>query len=500
MAGVAALALPQLATAGDVEEQMRLMDERMNQMESQLQATQDELEASKEEVDRQQEMIQKAGIEREAQSGLQKFLSDTQFSGNVAVSWGWNFNNPNPVIQAFDSTTAKGDNARGVDAPRGNSLSPTKGGINAGALGITAPFQSNHNTFQVDQVFLSMKKPATTESRGGFGVDLAWGVSADVNDAVGAAGLGLASGDLSHLYQAYVEYLAPLGPGFNIKAGRFGRLIGAESFREDEKWTITHGLVWAIQPVNHTGLMVSMGFENGLFFDLAAVNSYNNTMKDLDNDKGIMGSFGWQGERFGAKVSGFYGGNVDEHSIFGLVTAGAGPATSSVGTDRDKIGVIDAVFSFTPSDRFAAWLNFDWHTTQKSDNSGVDPMRVYALATAGRFGITESLGFALRYEWMYIENHPFLFCPAGGCAAGDIGPIFAPAGDDPNAQIMSMTGTFDYALTDNLMVRAEGRYDWASADSSPDNFFTSSQVGPGDDDFFTRRDQVLGMVQMLYSF
>jgi hypothetical protein len=505
-AAVAALALPQLATAGDIEEQMRLMNERMAQMEGQLQATKDELDASKDEVARQQELIQKAGLEREAQSGLSKFLSETQFSGNVAVSWGYNFNNPNEPLQTYPvcftgpfpctPVPAGGGNPAGT-APTngfGNLVTPTIGGINGGALGLTAPYHSNHNTFQVDQFLISMLKPATEESRGGFAVDLAWGASADALGLPGGSGdSSLASGDLPHLYQAYVNYLAPIGPGLDVGMGRFATWVGAESFVADENWNVTRGLVFALQPVNHTGIWGAMEFENGFYLKMAGVNGYSNTMKDFDNTKGFLGAIGWKGETLGLKLAGYYGGDIAEHPIFGgtFVTFSADPFITSAGSDRDTIAMIDTVLSFTPSDRFSSWVNFDWYTTDNSDQPAVSSMRVYALAAAGRFAVTEALGFSLRYEFVYVEDHPLVFSPVGPFPGGSF---------TQDGQGMSLTGTFDYALTDNLTVKVEGRYDWAGSQESPDNFFTSSDIGAGDIDYLTKEDQFLGILQMLYSF
>jgi hypothetical protein len=511
VAAVAALALPQSALAGDIEEQMLLMNERMSQMEGQLQATQDELDASKDEVQRQQELIEKAGIEREAQSGLSKFLSETQFSGNVAVSWGYNFRNPNDQSQTYSNDSEKTPSAfpaqgnpRGTELPDVSSVAPTIGGINGGALGLTAPYHSNHNSFQVDQFLFSMVNPATAESRGGFAVELAWGASADGLGLPGSIGFSDdeksftgASGDLPHLYQAYVNYLAPIGPGLEVGMGRFGTFVGAESFRADENWTITRGLVWAIQPVNHTGIWTGMEWENGLFFKLAAVNGYSNTMKDFDNDKGFLGSVGWNGEMFGVTLSGFYGGDVTQHPIFGGGFVGgidAAEFISSSGTQRDSISLVDTVISFTPSDRFQAWINFDWYRSDGSDQAQVNQMDIYALSLAGRFGITERLGLALRYEMLYVEDHPAIFLPQG--------PVFAPGpvGQGRDGTLMSFTTAFDYALTDNLTVRAEGRYDWGNSAHSRDNFFTAADTAPDNDEYFTNSDQFLGIVQMLYSF
>lgn len=503
-AAVAALVLPQLATAGDVEEQLKLMNERMEQMENQLQATKDELDASKDEVARQQELMQKAGIEREAQSGLSKFLSETQFSGNVAVSYSYNFRNPNSPHQTYPVNAPP---ASGVGTlppntfPFGNFSSlvtPTIGGIDGGALGITAPYHTNHNTFQLDQFLLSMYKPATAESRGGFRVDLAWGVSADGLGQPGSNGLpDNASGDYPLLYQAYVDYLAPLGPGLDIGMGRFATWVGAESFRADENWTITRGLVWAIQPVNHTGVWGSMEFENGFFIKLGGVNGYSNTMKDFDNQKGFLGSIGWMGETLGLKLNGYYGGNINEHPLFGISgvfpgAVNADPLITSGGSNQDTIGLLDAVLSFNPSDRFQAWANFDWYTTDGGGQPLLSPTEIYALAVAGRFGITDSTGFTLRYEVIYGQDYPLVF-------DSQFGPTIGGNGNQ-DGTLMSLTGTLDHALTDNLTVRAEGRYDWGRAEQSGDYLFASGHVHAGNVDYFTRSDQFLGLVQMLYSF
>jgi opacity protein-like surface antigen len=329
-------------------------------------------------------------------------------------------------------------------------------------------------------------------------VELAWGASADGLGLPGALSIddesgALASGDLPHLYQAYVNYLAPIGPGLEVGMGRFSTFVGAESFRADENWTITRGLVWAIQPVNHTGIWTGMEWENGFFFKLAAVNGYSNTMKDFDNDKGFLGSAGWNGEMFGVKLNGFYGGDVTQHAIFGAGGAAA-PFVSSSGTQRDSISLIDTVISFTPSDRFQAWLNFDWYRSDGSDQAQVNQMDIYALALAGRFGITERLGLSMRYEMLYIEDHPLLLT--------GVGPIFAPGplGQGRDATLMSFTTGLDYALTDNLTVRAEGRYDWGNTDDGPDAFFVAAETAPINGNYFTRTDQFLGIVQMLYSF
>ena len=190
-------------------------------------------------------------------------------------------------------------------APTGNHV---YGGINSGALGLTAPLHPNNNTFQVDQVWFGMRKPATAESRGGWAVDLVWGVGADNLGTPAASrilsptqrrrirGAGrFATGDLPHLYQAYVEYLAPIGGDILIKMGRFQTLIGAEEFRQDRNYNVTRGLLWALQPENHTGVTVGSDYDNGVTWTVGIANSYSATMADTDHEKTFIGQAGLPG-------------------------------------------------------------------------------------------------------------------------------------------------------------------------------------------------------------
>jgi hypothetical protein len=428
-------------------------------------------------VEAQQEVIQKAGLERQAQSGLSAFLSQTQFEGYVSVSWNWNFRNPDDTAQNGGSNALSGYHP-GV-------------GANAGALGGTAPYHSHHNSIQLDQFFLSMAKPATAESRGGFQVDLAFGEAAEVqangrsiwalpnDDIFGGDDSDVWGFDSPMLYQAYVEYLAPIGNGISIKMGRMETLIGVESFRDDRNWNITRGLLWALQPVNHQGLLVSGKCECGFVWALGAVNGYALTKFDRDNEKAFIGRVGYESEMFSFLVNGYWGGDVSD--LLGSFYAANGPGTSD-----DEIGIIDAILTVDPLENLSAYVNFDYFWTADGDFGGGGPissLSLYGLAAGARLQVTDAMGVALRYDWVVAND--FFF---GG----------------PDATAQEITGTIDYALTDNLTLRLEGRYDWISAQGTPDDFFVASSTprlgGFIDPLSFTSEDQAMALVQMLYRF
>ena len=104
---VAALLVAPVAMADSVEDQLNQMNARMEQLENQLDATQDELDASKDEVERQQGVMEKAGLERQAQSGLSAFYQNVEISGHLAGSWFWNFNDPSDAVMATPTSRAR---------------------------------------------------------------------------------------------------------------------------------------------------------------------------------------------------------------------------------------------------------------------------------------------------------------------------------------------------------------------------------------------------------
>ncbi len=487
---------PRLAAAGDVEEQLRQMNERMAQMEKQLEATNEELEASKERVQDQQALIQGLDADREASSALSKFLSETEFSGIMAASYTYNF---------------KGLNNSGV----GRNLGTTAG-ENGGVTGLTAPHHTNSNNFQVDQLAFRMKKTATPESRAGWGASLVWGSSADSEAersggcfpvAGGTVCSNDATGDLPTLFEAYASYLWDVGGGVKSTLGRYVTPVGAESFFANQNYNVTRGLLWTLQPHNHTGANLSGEFGEAFNWQLGTSNGYDDTMSNPDKHPTFVGSVGYKADTLGFKVNGVYGGDVDEFlapfATYGLIVDGS-DFNSGRERDNDRVGLLDVVATWDPSDKLSTWVNFDYYWTQ--DTGYAQPgspaiqdessLTIYGIAGAGRYAITENTGFSLRYEWLYLKS----------LAQQPFGTSFdtSPGAD---TTLMSLTGTIDHHLTDNLVLSAEARWDRGRGRGS-DDYFVDDVGGYLDDGALNEGDfvpkgknhQVLGIVQLRYDF
>lgn len=413
----------------DVQDQLRAMQDRMAALE-------DELRQEKSRSEEQQQTLERAGLaemdEFSVKSSLSSFIEQTEIGGWVAASYWYNTNN-------IDSDSLKGSNT--------------------GLASQSNPFRPDSNTFQLDQVWFEIFKPATEESRGGFGVELAFGKTADV-----LRGDDDGNGDAPVVYQGYVEYLAPIGPGLNIKAGRFATLIGAEVAQTVYNFNITRGLVYNLmQPINHVGALASMELDNGLDFAVGIANTaVDNLNSDDDDDKAFLWRVGYSADAWSVGVNGLYGGNAGD--------AGAG-------RNGDKTGIVDVVATWDPSEALSMWANFDyvWLDGEKAPG---DPQAV-GIAVAGRYAITEQAGFALRGEYVYSEDD---YIGLGVNSSSD-------------QDLWSITGTLDYLLTENLTARAEVRYEQGDASSAPNDFYFGE--GDGSD---PEKNQVLLGVEMYYRF
>ena len=487
-AAAAIWVVPQFAMAdSDVEAQLKQMNDRMGQLEDQLQATQDELDASSETVERQGAVIEKAGLDRQAKSGLASFYDKVQISGWLAVSYFFNDNNP-------ESAEIENQNlSRGVGW-----------GANTTTTGLVAPFHPDHNSFSVDQLWFEIEKPVTEESRGGFRADLVWGNTASIldfglNRICGSPGatidivqgsdgecIGDSASDFS-LYQAYVQYLTPWGS--TLKAGKFGTLIGYEVTGTIYNFNITRGLVFtALQPINHYGVLMDGQTDGGIVYGLGVVNDASDAGPDFNNSKHIIARLGWAGEK-ASVLANFMWGNEE------------------YGGDSDPVITTDLVATFDPIESLSMWMNFTW--VQHMHETGLSPALDYTsgkpegwgIAAAARYAFTDRLGLALRGEFIQDNRNQFGAFAHAGCPAGAGG---TPCPTDLDA--WGFTLTADYAITDNLMIKAEGRFDrfdFIRGDGDPDSETAISSSGDGgisNPDNFRNRNNWLTGVELTYQF
>ena len=418
------LFVPFVASADQVQEQLRLMEQRMAEMEDRLQATSVELQSAKATVDQQQGLLTDAGLIAAADSGLRSgvgsFFEMVDVSGVAAASYN------HRLIK--------------VDDPNG---------------GNTLFNYPNANTFQLDQVWLTIDKAATEESRGGFHAEFATGAtsavqgSSNVNDGV------------PYLYSGYVSYLAPVGNGLQVDLGRLGTVLGAEVVQTNENFNITQGAVFALQPVTYDGVSLATSITDEISVTAGVVNDvYSDTGVSSDNNKAYFGQVSYAGDAFGLNVGGIIG------------DSDAGPC-GGAGPQNDCVtSVVDVVLTLDPTDNISLWLNYDWLHVDGADNGAADG-NAHGIAAAGRVGLTDTLGFATRIEYVITGN--------------------SLTGLADDSELFTITGTLDKTLAEGLVTRVELRYDTFLDDNGTGFTLNGNAMGTND-------EQLVALWQMYYQF
>lgn len=469
---------------------------RMSDLEQQLKATNDALAASTAKVDQQQKMLSKLGSSNQSAPmlALSNFLTETSFEGWVSTSYFYNTNNP--------------DSGRTM-------------GANAGSIGAN-PYHPNSNSFQVDQVWFSMSNEATPESRGGFEIDIVYGETGDqLSTGFEANSL------LDYLFNANVSYLAPItDAGIEVTAGRFQKHIGSESTQDPYNFNITRGMLYTLQPVNFTGVKLSSKYENGVDWMLGLSNNSgyaavdtnlyaflpNARNYDTDDSKVFLWRIGYRvSDTTSVAFNGLYGGDCATSDPLGAgsgnfgAPGGCGITIDGAGRldtgNNDRQIVLDFTANWDPSDKLSTWVNVDYLAPTNDRRTG----KPYAIgvAAAGRYGITDVTGVAMRLEYIRSnDNYLGLATPINlSTILIDPPPGVLPPGIPAwyweDQDIWSVTATLDHKLTDHLSVKAEVVYQEGNSIKNTDNqYFCDEQCTAA----FLDRRQVLVGAQMTYEF
>lgn len=425
--GSASFLVAPLGASAASDEQIRLLEQRMAEMEDRLEATSAELNEEKKQNRQQRDLLESAGLVEEGDQGLRSrvgsFFQMVDLTGNVASSYNYRF----------------------ID---GGDNDSSGGGANVGAINDPYFTHKNADSFQLDQLWLTLDKTPTEESRAGFHADFVWGETAN-SQSSGTRDPGL-------LYTGYVSYLAPIGNGVRIDAGKLATVLGAEVLQNNVNLNVTEGVVFQkLQPFTHSGIAATTQLTDNVGLVVGVVNEvYRDTSISVDRDKAGYAQIRLSGDKAGINIG----------AIVGQDPTGA---TCDASEDDCNTSVFDITATFTPTDSFTGWINFDW---VRSFGKDVNEGDKYGIATAGRFALTDATGIGGRFE--YLEQD--------GSVIG---------GGSNDQQYITATGTIDHALTEGLVIRGELRYD-RELEGDSRQFITSS----GD------RDSLAAIAQMYYAF
>jgi hypothetical protein len=370
-------------------------------------------------------------------------------------------------------------------------------------------FDTDSNGFNVHLAEINVSRLPVEPGQAGFRIDFDFGTDQRffaAQDAWADPSSRMAQFKDVDIQQAYISYIAPIGNGITIDAGKFVTGHGAEVIEASDNINASRSLLFGYAiPFTHTGIRsyydVFTGTENGGKWTVSAgvVNGWDN-IQDQNDAKTFMLASNWQATKwFNWTLNAMYGDEqfTDERARFAAATGpggdfegtfddptapGFGAATTGKLWDSHNSGgrvQVDTVMTFTPWDKWTFVLNADYGHEGKVPQFNGPRNRTW-------YGLAAYIKYQFHKDW-YIANRTEYFNDREGARTGR------------NQTLWETTVTVDWALSDPMHLRFEYRHD----ESNVDSFANSKGVGDGGVNMFKpfRSDsQDTLMLQWLYKF
>ena len=316
------------------------------------------------------------------------------------------------------------------------------------------PYQNGEkmNGFSLNVVQLSLESPLDeSDWAAGYKVDLLFGPDAGDYDASGT--------DFGGIRQAYVNTRIPVGNGIDLKLGVFDAIVGYEGFSNKDNPNHTRNMAYNLQPFNHTGALASYQINDSLAVQFGVADTGTNTINartaatknaagDLtgasDGDSSYMASISYTaGEGFGA---------LEGATLYGAYMTWP---NSGVGDETTNLYIGSTLP--TPIDGLALGAAYDHVENADFVNDSGNDADVYALYAS--YQATDKFSLHGRIEYLDAD-HGVLW------SAGEYYDIPGVDGAQPttdiravDSEMISYTLTAQYDLWENVLTRAEIRYD-----------------------------------------
>jgi len=260
---------------------------------------------------------------------------------------------------------------------------------------------------------------------------------------------GNTDGELA-LGDAYVALRAPIGNGLDFRIGSFGTVVGYEVFNAPSNPNYSRSYGWQLEPTQHTGVLASYQLtENvGVSFGVA------NTLGAGLNTQAANGVGGETQKTYMSSVVfsapesfGFLAGST--------IYAGVVDGISGTGAAMETTNYYAGATIPTSVEGLSVGVAYDY----VNDLGGVSN-RAYSLAGYVSYQATEKLRVNTRVDFTNADSG--IWTPGVPNTAND--------------ELISVTGTFDYALWANVLSRAEVRWDHSTTGENPFNRGDSNAV------------------------
>jgi hypothetical protein len=368
-------------------------------------------------------------------------------------------------------------------------------------------FDRDSNGFNLHYAELNFERLPTCAGQAGFRIDIGMGTDAPTHAAIDNS--GLARDRLFDLQQAYISYIADIGSGITIDAGKFVTWAGAEVLESQDNINSSRSLLFSLAiPSTHTGIRATYTpFKDKWTVGAGIANGWDN-MQDQNNSKTFMLMSNWTPVKwFNWVIVGMYGDEQFVSEEARLAAALAGPSLTNpdggefAGSDLDDPTIpgisstvtgkrfdagdsgarvlVDTTMTFTPWEKFTFAINADYgHENHVPQFNGA--------RNRTWWGVAGYLKYQFAKNW-YVANRTEYFNDEDGARTGR------------NQTLWETTLTVDWALSDPLHVRFEYRHD----DSNVNSYADTKGIGNGGVNFvrpFRSDSQDTFMMSWLYKF
>ncbi len=299
-------------------------------------------------------------------------------------------------------------------------------------------FDIHNDVPRISLLEIELEKVPTLGEWGGAGfkLDVNWGDDPEIiyDTIQGAVGKGVVNHADKAIQHATVGWVAPVGKGLRVDAGKFVTHIGGETIEGLKNNNLSHGFLYTYAiPFQDTGFRLNYPWSDKFYTELYVLRGWNVTTGDNNRGVTVGPSIGWL-----------------PNSWFNLyLNYLVGPEQRN--NESNLRHLIDfQTFINTPIPQLNLLFFGDWGFEENALASNTKSATWDGIGGVARYQLCDHLEPAVRLEYLHDQN---------GFATGV----------DQNLYAVTLTLNYKMALRKgfNILIRPEYRFDKAS-----ESFFT----------------------------
>ena len=298
-------------------------------------------------------------------------------------------------------------------------------------------FDIHEDAPRISLLELEMEKVPTLGEWGGAGfkLDVDWGDDPQIiyDSIQGAIGKSVNTAD-KWVQHATLGWVAPIGKGLRLDAGKFVTHIGGETIEGIKNNNLSHGLLFTYAiPFQETGFRVDYPWSDKFITDFYVLRGWNMTTRDNNSGVTVGPSFSFLPVPWFNFYLNYLAGPEQRHN------------------ESHLRHLVDwQAFFNTPVPKLNLLLFGDWAFEENAINGNTEDTGWHGLGGVARYQLTDHLEPAVRLEFLHDED---------GFATGVAQDLY------------SVTLTLNYKVPlkkgFSLLIRPEYRFDKAA-----ENFYT----------------------------